>query len=181
MVRSLMIITMVVAFAASQFALVACNTKDPRQTYEAAALAHHAISQFGEYWWFFGPQDVSFSESDLAPNARSTAESVGKNAANSAFDAAMEAIEGEFEYAVVVDAAVLSLNEYLSNEYMDENNEFGPLFNEFYDEVGFSIHVAIEQAVQVKSEAAERAGNAIVAAVDAAISAAGLPYFDMPY
>lgn len=45
----------------------------------------------------------------------------------------------------------------------------------------FSIHIAIEQAVQVKSEAAERAGNAIVAAVDAAISAAGLPYFDMPY
>ena len=149
---------MVIAFAASQLALIACSNEDPQQTYEAAALANYGINQFG---WVTG-YGAAYGD-DLTSNARSRAESTGRNAADRAFDAAMEAIESEFEYAVVADAAILSFGEYLGNAYPDEN-----------DELLFAIYIAVERAAQVKTEAAERAGNAIVAAVNAAISAADI-------
>lgn len=174
MIRSLLVITMVIAFAASQIALIACSNEDPQQTYEAAALANYRINQYGEYvlWGIDYGADYG---ADLTSDARARAESIGRNAANRAFDAAMEAIESEFEYAVAADAAILSFDEYLGNEYSnaypDENDE---ITEEAYDELLFAIYVAVERADQVKSEAAERAGNAIVSAVNAAISAADI-------
>ena len=161
MTRSLLIITMVIAFAASQSALVACNNEDSRQTYEAAALADYAVSLINKYQ--LGGIDGSALGSDLTPDARAAAESIGRNAANSAFDAAMEAIAGEFEYAVVVDAAARSFSEYLIE------NAGLILINE--TQLAFAIYIASERTAQLKSEAAERAGNAVVAAVDAAIDA----------
>ena len=177
MIRSLLVITMVIAFAASQLALIACSNEDPQQTYEAAALANYRINQYGEYvlWGIDYGADYG---ADLTSDARARAESIGRNAANRAFDAAMEAIESEFEYAVAADAAILSFDEYLGNEYSnafpDENDEITEEAEQAYDELLFAIYVAVERADQVKSEAAERAGNAIVSAVNAAISAADI-------
>lgn len=178
MIRSLLVITMVIAFAASQIALIACSNEDPQQTYEAAALANYRINQYGEYvlWGIDYGADYG---ADLTSDARARAESIGRNAANRAFDAAMEAIESEFEYAVAADAAILSFDEYLGNEYSnaypDENDEITEEEAEqAYDELLFAIYVTVERADQVKSEAAERAGNAIVSAVNAAISAADI-------
>lgn len=166
MIRSLLVITMVIAFAASQLALTACSNEDPQQTYEAAALADYRISQYGEYS-LWGIDDGAALGADLTSSARARAESIGRDAASRAFDAAIEAIESEFEYAVAADAAILSFREYLGNEYV-----FNP--DRAYDEMLFAIYIAVERAAQVKTEAAERAGNAIVSAVNAAISAADI-------
>lgn len=182
MIRSVLVITMVIAFAASQLALIACSNEDPQQTYEAAALADYRISQYGEYVFWgidWGIDDGAALGADLTSSARARAESIGRDAASRAFDAAIEAIESEFEYAVAADAAILSFDEYLGNEYSnalsDENDEITKEEAEqAYDELLFAIYVAVERADQVKSEAAERAGNAIVSAVNAAISAADI-------